>query len=78
MISYTLFTHPITDQSDSDLRHALANMVAVVIGSPKASNHLWYHIFAPGDLADTYMTGFMVTFVAIWYCLLVYAPPYAV
>ena len=49
-----------TDQSDVDLRHALANMIAVVIASPKASNHLWYHMFAPGDLVDTYMTGFMV------------------
>ena len=50
----------LTDQSDVDLRHALANMIAVVIASPKASNHLWYHMFAPGDLVDTYMTGFMV------------------
>ena len=49
------------DQSDADLRHALVNMVAVVMASPKASNHLWYHMFAPGDLVDTYMTGFMVT-----------------
>ena len=49
------------DQSDADLCHALVNMVAVVMASPKASNHLWYHMFAPGDLVDTYMTGFMVT-----------------
>ena len=49
-----------TDQSDVDLRHALANMIAVVIASPNASNHLWYHMFAPGDLVDTYITGFMV------------------
>ena len=49
------------DQSDVDLRHALANMVAAVIASPKASNHLWYHMFSPGELQDTYMTGFMVT-----------------
>lgn len=36
-------------------------MVAAVIASPKASNHLWYHMFSPGELQDTYMTGFMVT-----------------
>eukprot|EP00731_Ephydatia_muelleri_P021734 Em0014g325a len=47
------------DQSDVELRHALANMIAVVIASPRASNHLWYHMFEPDGLMDTYMTGFM-------------------
>ena len=67
-----MYIHKIkTDQSDADLRHALANMIAVVIASPKASNHLWYHLFAPGDLVDTYMTGFMVPFVHATACLLI-------
>ena len=49
------------DQSDIDLRHALANLVGVVLGSPTSSNHLWYHLFAADKLENTYMTGFMVS-----------------
>lgn len=49
------------DQSDIDLRHTLANLVAVVMGSPTCSNHLWFHMFAPEQLVNTYMTGFMVS-----------------
>ncbi len=48
------------DQSDVDLRHSLANLVAVVLGSPSRSNHLWFHLFAADRLEGTYMTGFMV------------------
>ena len=48
------------DQSDVDLCHSIANMVAVVIGCPSRSNHLWYHMFAADKLVNTYMTGFMV------------------
>ena len=48
------------DSSDVDLRHALANMIAVVFGLPSRSTHLWYHMFSPGDLENSYLTGFMV------------------
>ena len=48
------------DPSDIDLRHALANMIAVVFALPSHSNHIWYHMFCPGELEDSYMTGFMV------------------
>ena len=48
------------DSSDIDLRHALANMIAVVFSLPSRSTHLWYHMFAPGDLKNSYLTGFMV------------------
>ena len=49
-----------TDPSDTDLRHALANMIAVVFALPSRSNHIWYHMFCPGELEDSHMTGFMV------------------
>lgn len=49
------------DQSDLDLRHALANLMAVILGSPSRSNHLWFHMFAADRLQNTYMTGFMVS-----------------
>ena len=45
---------------DSQLRHAIANLVAAVVGLPTKSNHLWYHMFEPKELQDTYMVGFMV------------------
>ena len=48
------------DPSDVDLRHALANMIAVVFGLPDHSTHLWYHMFSPRDLENSYLTGFMV------------------
>ena len=38
----------------------MANLVAVIIGCQPQSNHLWYHLFSPHELKDTYMTGFMV------------------
>ena len=50
----------LTDQSDIDLRHALANLVGVVLGCPSRSTHLWYHVFSPEELQGTYLTGFMV------------------
>ena len=37
-------------------------MIAVVFGIPDKSTHLWYHMFSPGDLENSYMTGFMVCF----------------
>ena len=50
----------ILDSSDVDLRHALANMIAVVFGLPSYSTHLWYHMFNPKDLENSFLTGFMV------------------
>ena len=50
----------LVDQSDIDLCHSLANLVAVIVGTQPQSNHLWYHLFSPDELVDTYMTGFMV------------------
>ena len=49
------------DQSDFDLRHSLANLMAVILGSPSRSNHLWFHMFAADRLQNSYMTGFMVS-----------------
>ena len=34
--------------------------MGIVLGCQPKSNHLWYHLFAPEELKDTYMTGFMV------------------
>ena len=48
------------DRSDIDLRHSLANLVAVVLGCPVQPNYLWYHLFDPAELHGTYMAGFMV------------------
>lgn len=50
-----------SDQCEHDLRHSLANLVAVILGSPPRSNHLWYHLFAPEMLENSYITGFMVS-----------------
>ena len=53
------FMH-IPDTSELDLRYSLANLVAVVLGKPQHSSHLWYHLFAPQNLENSYITGFMV------------------
>ena len=47
------------DDSDEDMRYALANMVAVVLGCIPQSNHLWYHLFDQQSLHKKYLTGFM-------------------
>ena len=57
--SYNAILCILTDQSDVDLRCALANMVAVVLGCQPHSNHLWYHLFDQQSLWNTYLTGFM-------------------
>ena len=44
---------------DYDLKYALANMVAVVLGCEPQSNHLWYHLFGQKSLFGTYLTGFL-------------------
>ena len=48
------------DPSDTDLRHALANMIAVAFALPSRSNHIWYHMFYPEGLEKTHLTGFTV------------------
>ena len=52
------FSHSL-DQSDIDLCHSLANLVAIVLGCPFHTN-LWYHLFDQAELHGTYMAGFMV------------------
>ena len=59
-VTVSLYVPLSLDESDIDLRHSLANLVAVILGCPTHSNHLWYHIFNPEELHGTYMTGFMV------------------
>ena len=54
------YAHIVADPSDTDLRHALANMIAIVFALPSHSNHIWYHMFCPAQLEASYMTGFMV------------------
>ena len=51
----------LADSSDIELRHAIANVVAAVLGSPERTTHLWWHLFSPDELANTYMTGFLVS-----------------
>lgn len=46
--------------SDISLRHAVANLIAVVVAAPTTSTHLWYHMFASDQLAHTHIAGFMV------------------
>ena len=48
------------DSCDTELCHALANLIAVAFGLPRQSTHLWYHMFAPRDLENSHVTGFMV------------------
>lgn len=54
-----------TDQSELDMCHCLANLIATILGCQPQSNHLWYHLFKPHELKDTYMTGFMVIIIII-------------
>ena len=53
------FFHTEEEESDADLRYAVANMVAVILGCNPRSNHLWYHLFEQQPLYNTYLTGFM-------------------
>lgn len=50
----------IVDYSSAALRHAMANTIAVVLALPEECNHLWYHMFRPDCLRNTFVTGFMV------------------
>ena len=52
--------NPNFDPTEMDLRHALANIVAVVFALPSRSTHLWYHMLNPSDLENSYLTGCMV------------------
>ena len=35
-------------------------MIAVTLGCQPQSTHLWYNMFTPDNLVDTFLTGFMV------------------
>ena len=61
-LPFCMHLHMLLDQFSQDLVHSLAGLVAVIVGKPSQSNHLWYHLFAPGQLEDSYITGFMVFF----------------
>ena len=61
-ISIYCYLISVIDQSDIDLCHCLANLVGVVLGCQPQSNHLWYLLFSPNELKNTYMTGFMVQY----------------
>ncbi len=37
-------------------------MIAVVVGTPSRLCHLWYHLFEPHKLENTYISGFMVNY----------------
>ena len=52
----------LSDISDCNLRTALVHLIAVAIGCGK-STHLWYSIFQPNELINTYISGFMVSMV---------------
>jgi len=56
------------DQSDNDLRDAIANLIAVVFGLPDCTTHIWYHMFSPVTLDGTFMTGFMVCISLLTVC----------
>ena len=49
------------DPSDIQLRHALANLIAVTFSLPLRSTHLWYFLFDQSKLEDTYLPGFRVS-----------------
>ena len=42
------------------LRHSIANVIAVALGLPPKSNHIYYHLFAPDKLQNTFVTGYLV------------------
>ena len=42
------------------MRECIVNIIAVIFGTPKESNHLWYHLIEPEKLDGTFLTGFMV------------------
>jgi len=52
----------VSDSTDIQLRHSVANLVACALGTYKGekSSHLWYLIFAPEALQGTYLAGYMV------------------
>lgn len=54
-----VFDH-FADPSDIQLRHALANLIALGFSLPPRSTHLWYFLFGQSELEDTFLPGFMV------------------
>ena len=48
------------DPSDVQLRHALANLIALAFSLPHRSTHLWYFLFGQSELEGTFLPGFMV------------------
>jgi hypothetical protein len=62
------FFNPETKDISSDdisLRHAIANMIAVVVATPPTTTHLWYLMFNGDQLVNTHLPGFMVILIAI-------------
>ena len=62
IFDWVLFVSVSSDISDCNLRTSLVHLIAVAIGCGK-STHLWYSIFQPNELINTYISGFMVSMV---------------
>jgi hypothetical protein len=56
---HNLFFQEKKSVSDRLLCNSLATLIAAVLACPDYSTHLWYHIFSPGDLLKSYVTGFL-------------------
>ena len=58
---------------DVDLRNAVANLIAAVMGTPAGSSHLWAHMFDIKSLTGTYITGNLVScYLLCWQSLFIY------
>ena len=58
----------IIDHSGIYLRAALVKMIAMVVGLPPKKSHLWFHLFMPEELEQSYVSGFMVQLHFVSYC----------
>ena len=48
------------EMSVKDLQDSIANLIAVILGTPPFSNHLCLHLLMPEELSGTYAPGSLV------------------
>ena len=49
---------------------ALANVVGIMIGVGPENSNLWYHLFDPEKLEETFVPGFLVCFFCFFFIFL--------
>ncbi len=61
-INFTAFVYFVEDEMYKSMRRNVVVLIAVLLGLQPKSNNLWFHLFEPLELMNTFIPGFLVRY----------------